>query len=251
MRKAFVTGGSGALGRAIVLKLVERGWETAFGYRHGRAAAEALVEESKAAAAKAAASGSEPPAARAFQCDLEDPGQAESLAERLGAEFGVPDALINNAGKSEIMPFALLEASDWDEAMSANLKTMFLATHALARGMVGRRGGSVVNMGSIAGERLLAVPVAYATSKSAVHGFTMSLARELARYSIRVNAVAPGLLDAGISSLVPDAERAEYLRYCLAGRPGRCEEVAEVVEFLASDRSSFINAQLIHVDGGF
>jgi 3-oxoacyl-[acyl-carrier protein] reductase len=149
------------------------------------------------------------------------------------------------------MPFALLEPQDWDEAMNANLKTMFLASHALIAGMVRRRSGAVVNMSSIAGERLLGVPVTYATSKSGVLGFTMSLARELSRYNIRVNAVAPGLLDAGISSLVPQEQRQEYLRYCLAGRPGRCQEVAEVVEFLASDRASFINAQLIDVNGGF
>jgi NAD(P)-dependent dehydrogenase (short-subunit alcohol dehydrogenase family) len=251
MGNVFVTGGSGALGRAIVLKFVERGWRTAFSYLKGREAAEALIEQSEKTAFEAARSGITTYLAKAFQCDLEDPDQTEGLAGRLEAGFGDIDALINNAGRSEVMPFALLSADDWDASMRANLKTMFLATHSLVRGMVRRRRGSVVNLGSIAGERLLAVPVAYATSKSAVSGLTMSLARELSRYAIRVNAVAPGLLEAGISSLVPEREKEEYLRYCLAGRPGRCEEVAEVVEFLASDRASFINAQLINVDGGF
>jgi NAD(P)-dependent dehydrogenase (short-subunit alcohol dehydrogenase family) len=235
VKKAFITGGSGALGRALVKKFIERGWEAAFSYRHGAKAAAELTAEC---------------GAKGFQADLEDPASVAAMAEKLEAEFGVPEALVNNAGRSCVMPFALLEASDWDEALAANLKTMFLATHALVRGMVRLRRGSVVNLGSIAGERLLEVPVTYATSKSAVHGFTMSLARELARYSIRVNAVSPGMLDAGVSALVPAPEREEYLRYCLAGRLGRCEEVAEVAEFLASDRASFVNAQVIGVNGG-
>ncbi|MDR1309400.1 MAG: SDR family oxidoreductase [Deltaproteobacteria bacterium] len=236
MKKVFVTGGSGALGQALVRKFTQYGWETAFSYRRSHQAAEALSRES---------------GARGFEVDLEDPESVSLLASKLENEFGAPDALINNAGKTAVLPFALLEPSDWDEVMSANLKSMFLATHALVKGMVRQRGGSVVNLGSIAGERLLGVPVTYAAAKSAVRGFTLSLARELARYGIRVNAVVPGLLDAGISNLVPPAEKQEYLRYCLAGRPGRCEEVAELVEFLASDRASFINAQLIHANGGF
>jgi 3-oxoacyl-[acyl-carrier protein] reductase len=236
MKKAFVTGGSGALGRALVKKFVQYGWETAFSFKSNIKAAEALTQEC---------------GARGFEADLEDPQSAALMAEKLEAEFGVPDALINNAGRSTVLPFALLEASDWDEAMSGNLRTMFLATHALVRGMVRRKSGSIVNMGSIAGERVLGVPVTYATAKSAVRGFTLSLARELARYSIRVNAVVPGMLEAGVSSLVPPAEKEEYRRYCLIGRPGRLEEVAEVVEFLAGDRSSFVNAQLIHINGGF
>ncbi|MDR1658566.1 MAG: SDR family oxidoreductase [Deltaproteobacteria bacterium] len=235
MGKVFITGGSGALGQALVKKFVDSGWETAFSYCRNQEAAKRITEQT---------------GAMAYQADLQDHGAVMAMAEELEKDFGVPDALINNAGRSSVMPFALLEPQDWDEAMNANLKTMFLASHALVSGMVRRRSGSVVNLSSIAGERLLGVPVTYATSKSGVLGFTLSLARELARYNIRVNAVAPGLLDAGISSLVPPEERKEYLRYCLAGRPGRCQEVAEVVEFLASDRASFVNAQIIDVNGG-
>ncbi|MDR3205303.1 MAG: SDR family oxidoreductase [Deltaproteobacteria bacterium] len=236
MKKAFVTGGSGALGQALVRKFVECGWDCAFSFRRGVKAAKALTLEC---------------GAKAFEADLEDAQSVSLMAEKLESEFGSPDALVNNAGRSTAMPFALLEASDWDDAMSGNLKSMFLATHALVRSMIRRGSGSIVNLGSIAGERLLGVPVTYATTKSAVRGFTLSLARELARYSIRVNAVAPGMLEAGVSSLVPKLEKEEYLRYCLAGRTGRLEEVAEVVEFLAGERSSFVNAQLIEVNGGF
>jgi 3-oxoacyl-[acyl-carrier protein] reductase len=127
---------------------------------------------------------------------------------------------------------------------------MFLTTHALVRGMIRRRSGAIVNMSSIAGQRVLGVPVTYAASKSGVAGFTLGLAREIAAYGIRVNAIAPGMLEDGVSANVPEREKSEYLRYCLAGRPGRCAEVADLVEFLCSERASYINAQLIHINGG-
>jgi NAD(P)-dependent dehydrogenase (short-subunit alcohol dehydrogenase family) len=108
----------------------------------------------------------------------------------------------------------------------------------------------VINIGSLAGHRLLEVPVHYATAKAGVSGFTLALARELCRYNIRVNEVVPGLLSEGVGRLVPEKERAEYLRYCAAGRPGEPEEVAEVVAFLASEKAGYINAQSVFVDGG-
>lgn len=234
-KSVFVTGGSGALGAAIVRKMTEHGWRVAFCYHQSKDKADALAAETGALALRA---------------DLENEEAVAAMAVTLEKDFGTPDALVNNAGKTSIMPFALLEAADWDAAMSANLKSMFLATHAVIRGMIRRRSGAVVNMSSIAGQRLLEVPVTYAASKSGVAGFTLGLAREVARYNIRVNAVAPGMLDGGVADHVPEQEKKEYLRYCLAGRPGRCEEAAELVEFLCSDRASYINAQLIHINGG-
>ena len=98
--------------------------------------------------------------------------------------------------------------------------------------------------------RMLDVPVHYATAKSAMVGFTLSLARELGRYGIRVNAVVPGMLTAGVSSNVPEKQQAEYMRHCALSRAGTAGEVAELVTFLASDRAAYINAQAIFVDGG-
>ena len=115
---------------------------------------------------------------------------------------------------------------------------------------VRRKAGAIVNMGSLAGQRVLEVPVHYATAKSAVIGFTLALARELARYQIRVNAVVPGLLSDGVSSQVPEPQREDYHHHCTLGRAGKPEEVAELAAFLASDQASYIKAQAIRVDGG-
>jgi len=235
MKSVFVTGGSGALGGAIVRKMVEYGWKTAFCYNRGEESAKALAAET---------------GALALQADLENADAVAAMVETLERDFGIPDALVNNAGKTSVMPFALLDTADWDAALSVNLRSMFLITHALVRGMIRRGSGAIVNMSSLAGQRLLDVPVTYATSKSGVVGFTLGLAREVGRYNIRVNAVAPGMLEGGVSAHIPEQSKAEYLRYCLAARPGRCEEVAEVVEFLCGERASYINAQLIHINGG-
>jgi NAD(P)-dependent dehydrogenase (short-subunit alcohol dehydrogenase family) len=134
--------------------------------------------------------------------------------------------------------------------MNVNVKGMFLVTKAFARSMIRRKTGCIINIGSLAGMRMLEVPVHYATAKSAVVGFTLALARELGRYNIRVNAAVPGMLEGGVSDNIPDKQREQYIDYCALSRAGRCEEVAELVAFLASDRSSYINAQSILIDGG-
>ena len=187
---------------------------------------------------------------KAYPLDVLDKTGSVKIAEQIEREFGPVDILVNNAGISQVMPFALIEEEDWDRMMDVNVKGMFLVTKAFVRGMIRRKKGAVVNLGSLAGMRVLEVPVHYATAKSAVVGFTLSLARELSRYNIRVNAVVPGLLDSGVSSNVPDKQREDYSKHCTVGRAGKPGEVAELVAFLASDRAAYINAQAIRVDGG-
>jgi len=235
-RIVLITGGSGALGASLVRVFSAQGDRVYFSYHRSVAPALALAEET---------------GATAIQADLTQPLEVEALFRRIQGEAGALEVLVNNAGLTQVMPFALIEEEDWDRVLNGCLKTMFLVTKEAVRGMIGARRGSIVNIGSIAGKRVMEVPVHYATAKSAVSGFTLSLARELARYKIRVNAVIPGMLDEGVSTLVPDAKKAEFLNYCLAGRTGGTEEVAKAVAFLASEDASYINAQELVVDGGF
>jgi len=237
---AFVSGGSGAVGSAIVRVMAREGCRVAFSYRNGADRAAELQTELTAAGAEV----------RGWPLDVLDRKASVDLAATVEAEFGPVDVLVNNAGMAQVLPFAMIEEQDWDEMMDVNVKGMFLVTKAFARGMIRHKRGSIVNLGSLAGMRMLEVPVHYATAKSAVVGFTISLARELGRYAIRVNAVVPGMLTKGVSVNVPVKQQEEYKRHCALSRIGEPEEVAELVTFLASDRASYLNGQAIFVDGG-
>ncbi len=234
-KTALVTGGSGAVGGAIVRRFRRDGLDVAFTFRSNAQAAEDLAAETGAVP---------------LEADLTDKRQVAEAVQAALDRLGVIDVLVNNAGITQVMPFALIEEEDWDAVLAGNLKTMFLVTHAVVRHMIARKSGAIVNIGSLAGHRLLEVPVHYATAKAGVSGFTLSLARELARYGIRVNSVVPGLLDEGVGRMVPEKQAEEFMHYCAAGRAGRTEEVAEVVAFLASERAGYVNAQSIFVDGG-
>jgi len=187
---------------------------------------------------------------KSYQFDALEAAAGPRLAETIEKDMGPVDILVNNAGVTQIMPFALIEEEDWDRIMDVNVKGMFLVTKAFVRPMIRRKRGVIVNLGSLAGMRVLEVPVHYATAKSAVVGFTLALAKELSRYSIRVNAVVPGMLTDGVSNNIPEKQQEDFREHCTLGRAGKPEEVAELIAFLASDRSSYINAQAIHIDGG-
>jgi 3-oxoacyl-[acyl-carrier protein] reductase len=239
-RVAFITGGNGAVGRAIVRVLGREGCTVTYSYHSHADKARELDTQLVAAGIRA----------HSFPLDVRDGPAAAQLAEQIEREIGPVDVLVNNAGVAQVMPFALLEEEDWDFVLDTNVKGMFLVTKAFLRGMIRRKRGAIVNMGSLAGMRVLDVPVHYATAKSAVLGFTLALAREVTRYGIRVNAVVPGMLSEGVSVNVPVAQQEEYKRFCTMGRAGTPDEVAEVVAFLASDRAAYVNAQTVFVDGG-
>ena len=237
---ALVTGGSGAIGSAICQALASHGAAVAFTYFRHPDKAMALSAELEQAGCKCVAG----------QVDASSAPAVQEFVGRVESELGRVDVLVNNIGGVQAMPFALIEEADWDQVISVNLKSLFLFTKAVVRGMIRRRAGVVLNLGSVGGHRLLEVPVHYATAKAGVTGFTLALAKELSRYGIRVNEVVPGLIEGGIGNNITERQLEDYKKFCTLGRAGRPEEVAELIAFLASSRAAYINAQSIVVDGG-
>jgi 3-oxoacyl-[acyl-carrier protein] reductase len=238
-RIALVTGGSRGLGRAICVALAKEGATVAFNYSRADA-------DAKATLAAIEATGANGSAHRISV--LDKPGLAE-LVKMLDTAHGKIDILVNNAGFGQVVPLALMEESDWDAMLDTHVKGAFLATQAVLRTMVREKYGRVVNVGSLAGIKMMQAPVHYATAKAALKGFTESLAKEVGRYGITVNCVAPGILDEGVSDHLPPARKEEYLRHCALRRVGKLEEAADVIAFVASQRNSYMNGATVVVDG--
>jgi NAD(P)-dependent dehydrogenase (short-subunit alcohol dehydrogenase family) len=239
-RVVLVTGGSRGLGRAMVTAFARDGARVAFNYSTSDADAAAVV------AAVETAGGF----ARAYKCNVTDRAGLRAMVKRVEEEVGPIDTLVNNAGTGQVLPLALMEEEDWDRMMDVHVKGAFLATQAVLRGMVKRKRGTILNVSSLAGVRMIKAPVHYCTAKAALRGFTESLAKEVGKYGIVVNAIAPGLLDEGVADNIPADNKAEYIQNCSMGRVGTCAEVAELAAFLISSRNSYMSGATILADGG-
>lgn len=235
-KTVLVTGGTGHIGAEICRAAHRHGARVVFSWRNKQEAAEQLMGEI--------------PGALAVQINLLDVNDIRAKIEALYTEIGVIDVLINNAAISQIMPLPLVEEEDVDLIMDINIKGTFFVTKNVIKGMIRNKTGTIVNVSSIAGSRMLDVPVTYAMTKAAINGMTFALAGELKRFGIRVNAVVPGLIDGGVGQGVPESLKQDFVAHCAAGRTGKAVEVAEMICFLASDRASYVNGQNIAVDGG-
>jgi 3-oxoacyl-[acyl-carrier protein] reductase len=236
----LVTGGTGAIGSAICRAVAGYGADLGFTFLHREKEALELTTEVERAGRRCLSA----------RVDGGDKAGAEAFCATVEQTLGKIDVLVNNLGAAQVMPFALIEESDWDEMMRVNLKSAFLFSKAVARGMVRRRAGVILNMGSIAGHRLLEVPAHYAAAKAGLTGFTLALAKELSRYRIRVLEITPGLIAGGVGSNVSERQMSDYIQHCAAGRAGEPKEVAELVAFAASDRASYLNAVSLPIHGG-
>jgi 3-oxoacyl-[acyl-carrier protein] reductase len=238
-RTALVTGGSRGLGRSICLALAREGARVAFNYSRSETEANELLETLRRMDAKA----------RGFKVSVLDKQGLHDMARAIEKEAGAIDILVNNAGVGQVVPLALMEEDDWDRMMNINVKGAFLTTQAVMRGMIHRRRGRILNISSLAGVKMMQAPVHYSAAKAALKGFTEALAKEIGRYGITVNCLAPGILNDGVSGNLPPAKRDDYLRHCALGRVGTLEEVADMVSFLVSDRNSYMNGATVVLDG--
>ncbi|MCS7086677.1 MAG: 3-oxoacyl-[acyl-carrier-protein] reductase [Bacteroidia bacterium] len=234
---ALVTGGSRGIGRAIVEKFIAEGAKVAFTYVGSAEAAQAVVEGTGQKAI-------------AIQADATDHARAQIVVEETANKFGRLDVLVNNAGITRDNLILRMSEAQWDEVMAANLKGAFNYAKAAAKIMLKQRSGSMIHIGSIVGIRGNAGQANYAASKAGLIAFSHSLARELASRNIRSNVVAPGFIATEMTAALPEAELKKWLENIPLGRPGKTEEVAELCAFLASDKSAYITAQVIAIDGG-
>jgi NAD(P)-dependent dehydrogenase (short-subunit alcohol dehydrogenase family) len=238
-RTAIVTGASRGLGRASALTLAREGARVAFNYLRAESDAERTLEEIRAHGQ----------AARAFKCSVLDKPALQAMVRAVEDEMGGADILVNNAGVGQVVPLALMEEEDWDRLMNTNVKGAFLTSQAVMRGMIRRKRGRILNISSLAGVKMMEAPVHYSAAKAALKGFTEALAKEIGRYGITVNCLAPGVLDEGVSGNLPEKRLEEYVRNCALRRVGTCAEVAEVAAFMVSDRNSYMNGATVVLDG--
>ena len=186
------------------------------------------------------------------RCDVSDPAQVDAAARAVIARFGRVDALVNNAGVAVFKPIAETTFADWRKVLGTNLDGAFLCTQAFGAVMVEGGGGAVVNVASISGLRASTLRVAYGTSKAALIHLTKQCAVELGNAGVRVNVIAPGPVETEMAKLVHSvAIRSDYYDAIPLNRYGSVDEMAHAVGFLCSDAASFINGQVLAVDGGF
>ena len=183
---------------------------------------------------------------RAIQADVSDPADAQRLVE----EVGDLDILVNNAGLTRDTLLARMSDDDWRAVLETNLSAVFYTCRAVARPMMKRRGGAIVNVSSIVGLRGNMGQTNYAASKAGIIGFTKSLARELGSRGVRANVVAPGYIHTRLTDVLPEEATNAMLTNTPLGKLGDPEDVAGAVRFLCSDEASFITGEVLLVDGG-
>ncbi len=237
---AIVTGASRGIGRAIVLMLAQQGCHVAFNYHKSQDQAEQLESEARTFGVQCQGS-----------CvDIKDFQAVKQWIETVKSCFGGLDILINNAGITRDKALMLMGPKDWQDVIDTNLNGMFYATRLCITTFLKQKSGCVVNISSISGKIGLARQTNYSASKGAMDAFTKALAKEVAAYHVRVNAVAPGYIHTDILEQLPNETRESLAQKIPLGRLGSPEEVAFCVQFLLSDQAQYMTGQIIQMDGG-
>ena len=239
-KTALVTGASRGIGRAIALCLAAEGARVAINYAGNVKAAEEVKTSIEAAGGTAIL----------CQADIADSAAVEAMIADVVKEFGTIDILVNNAGITRDTLLMRMKDEDFAKVLDTNLKGVFYCTKAVAKLMMKKRLGRIINMASVVGLVGNAGQTNYAAAKAGVIGFSKSAAKELASRGITVNVVAPGFIGTDMTAVLPEAVKEKTLAGIPLGKMGEPEDVANAVLFLASEQASYITGQVVNVDGG-
>lgn len=239
-KTAIVTGGSRGIGRAICLALAKAGANVVTCYASSAAAADETVRLCEELGVKALA----------VSADVSVADDVTRLVDTVKEQFGSIDILVNNAGITRDNLLLKMNEADFDQVIDTNLKGAFLCIKGVSKLMLKQRAGKIINISSVVGVRGNAGQVNYSASKAGLIGMTKSVAKELASRGITVNAVAPGFIETDMTAKLPEAVIEESMKSIPMRTIGKCEDVANLVAFLASDEARYITGQVICVDGG-
>ena len=239
MSVALITGGSRGIGRAIVEEFAAAGHSVAFTFASNQESADNVAQCLRAQNRSVAA----------FQADSRDYDRAKEVVEQTEKELGPIATLVNNAGVKKDRAFHLMDEDAWHEVIETNLSGTFNYSRAVIGGMI-RRGGSMINVTSVSGAVGMAGQVNYSASKAGVIGLTKALAREVARFGVRVNAIAPGFIETDMTGSIDPETRKKLYTQIPVRRPGTAREVARLALYLASDDAAYVTGQVWALDGG-
>ena len=237
---ALITGGSRGIGKGIVEVFAQQGAHVAFTFNSSAEAANALAKELSKDGVQV----------RAYQSDAAQFDQAEALVSKVLEDFSSVDILINNAGITKDNLLMRITEEDFDRVIEVNLKSVFNMTKAIQRTMLKQRHGSIINMSSIVGVQGNAGQTNYAASKAGIIGFSKSVALELGSRNIRCNVIAPGFIETEMTQKLDEAPVQSWRDGIPLKRGGSPEDIANTCLYLASDLSSYVTGQVLHVDGG-
>lgn len=236
---ALVTGAARGIGKAIALKFASEGADVAFTDLVINEAAEETVEEIEAFGHKV----------KAYASNAADFAQTQEVVDQIMADFGHIDILVNNAGITKDGLMLRMSEAQWDAVINVNLKSAFNFIHALTPIMARQRGGSIINMSSVVGVSGNAGQCNYSASKAGLIGLAKSIAKEMGPRGIRANCIAPGFIISDMTKALSEEVREQWMKTIPLRRGGTPEDVANVALFLASDLSSYVSGQVIHVCG--